>query len=569
LSLKEGFTVFRDSEFSADMGSRDVKRVEEVSLLRTVQFAEDSGPMAHSVRPDSYMEIANFYTVTIYEKGAEVVRMIELLVGKEGFRKGSDLYFQRHDGQAVTTEEFVKAMEDANSADLTQFRRWYAQAGTPVVEVTSSFDAAAQEYTLNVKQYCPDTPGQTNKLPLHIPLRVGLLDQAGEQLELKLKGSDHAGQLDLVLDIKDSQQRYVFTGVREKPTPSLLRGFSAPVRLRYQYSHEELFFLMAHDADGFNRWNASQVLATQLIEQGAKDYRSGKAFSMSAVLRDAYTSILSSAVNDADIDKAMVSQLLSLPVLGSLIEQAVEADVEALHAARESLLNAIATEFKAEFVSVVSSIEEASEYSADAESVAKRSLKNLCLGFLARTNDEHWLNHCYENFSRGDNMTNQSAALRILVNNGSELGRALSAKALAEFYTQWHQEPLVVDQWFVIQAMAQTEGALDRIKALMDHEAFSLRNPNKVRSLIGAFCAQNHLGFHHESGSGYEFLADQVLVLDKLNPQIASRQLTPLTRWKKYDPARQALMQTQLMRIKAQAGLSKDVFEIVEKSTML
>jgi aminopeptidase N len=339
--------------------------------------------------------------------------------------------------------------------------------------------------------------------------------------------------------------------------------------LLYHYSHEELFFLMAHDADGFNRWNASQVLATQIIEQGAKDYRSGEALTMAPVLKEAYASILSSAINDADIDKSMVAQLLSLPVLGSLIEQAAQADVEALYAAREFLLNAIASEFKSEFINVVNSIEEASDYAADAESVAKRSLKNLCLGFLARTNDELWLNRCYENFSRGDNMTNQSAALRILVNNSSKLGCTLSAKALDEFYAQWHNEPLVVDQWFVIQAMAQTEGALDRVKALMEHEAFSLRNPNKVRSLIGAFCAQNHLGFHHESGSGYEFLADQVLVLDKLNPQIASRQLTPLTRWKKYDPARQALMQAQLMRIKAQKGLSKDVFEIVEKSTLL
>ena len=569
LSLKEGFTVFRDSEFSADMGSKTVKRVEDVSVLRTIQFAEDSGPMAHSVRPDSYMEIANFYTVTIYEKGAEVVRMIELLVGKEGFRKGSDLYFERHDGQAVTTEEFVKAMEDANGADLSQFRRWYSQAGTPIAEVSSEFDEAQKEYTLSVKQRCPDTPGQANKLPLHIPLRLGLLDQGGDQMALNLKGSNEESQFDLVLNLKESEQSYVFTGIKEKPTPSLLRGFSAPVRLRYQYSHEELFFLMAHDADGFNRWNASQVLATQIIEQGAKDYRDGKPFAFSSVLRDAYAAILDSAINDKTIDRAMVSQLLSLPVLGSLIEQANQADVEALHGAREYLLNTIANEFKTQFVDVVNSIEEAAEYSADAESIAKRSLKNLCLSYLARTNDEFWVNHCYDIFSRGDNMTNQSAALRILVNNGSELGKALSAKALDEFYSQWHFEPLVVDQWFVIQAMAQTEGALERVKALMDHEAFAIRNPNKVRSLIGAFCAQNHLGFHHESGSGYEFLADQVLILDKLNPQIASRQLTPLTRWKKYDPARQALMQAQLMRIKAEPSLSKDVFEIVEKSTVL
>lgn len=569
LSLKEGFTVFRDSEFSADMGSRTVKRVEDVSLLRTIQFAEDSGPMAHSVRPESYMEIANFYTVTIYEKGAEVVRMIELLLGKESFRKGSDLYFDRHDGQAVTTEEFVKAMEDASGIDLTQFRRWYSQAGTPIVEVSSTFDESAQEYSLHVKQRCPDTPGQTNKLPFHIPLRLGLLDRAGNQVTLKLKGDDDSERFDLVLDVKESEQTYVFMGVTEKPTPSLLRGFSAPVRLRYQYSHEELFFLMAHDADGFNRWNASQVLATQVIEQGAKDYRAGKSLTKPAVIKQAYASILESALNDAEIDKAMVAQLLSLPVLGTLIEQAEQADVEALYASREYLLNSIADDFKPQFIQIVESTNEPTEYSADSQSVARRSLKNLCLGYLARTGDEQWLNHCYEVFSRGDNMTNQSAALRILVNNDSDLGRSLSTKALEEFYRQWSHESLVVDQWFSIQAMAQTEGALERVRALMDHEAFAIRNPNKVRSLIGAFCTQNHLGFHHESGSGYEFLADQVLVLDKLNPQIASRLLTPLTRWKKYDPPRQALMQAQLMRIKAQEGLSKDAFEVVEKSTLM
>ncbi len=569
LSLKEGFTVFRDSEFSADMGSRTVKRVEDVSILRTIQFAEDSGPMAHSVRPESYMEIANFYTVTIYEKGAEVVRMIELLLGKEGFRKGSDLYFQRHDGQAVTTEDFVKAMEDASGVDLTQFRRWYSQAGTPIVEISSSFDGQAREYSLTVKQRCPDTPKQTNKLPFHIPLRLGLLDKSGDQVELKLKGYTGSGKFDLVLDVKEQEQTFTFVDITEQPTPSLLRGFSAPVRLRYQYSDEELFFLMAHDADGFNRWNASQVLATQIIEQGAKDYRAGQALAMPEVMKNAYGSILQSAISDPALDQATIAQLLSLPILGTLIEQAAQADVEALYATREHLLNTIANDFKSQFETILKSIDEPEVYSADAKSIAKRSLKNLCLGYLARTGEEQWLKYCYEVFKLGDNMTNQSAALRILVNSNTEMGRSLSATALNEFYQQWQDEPLVVDQWFSIQAVAQTDDALERVRSLMTHEAFTLRNPNKVRALIGAFCSQNHLGFHHESGSGYEFLVEQVLVLDKMNPQIASRLLTPLTRWKKYDPSRQALMQAQLMRLKAEQGLSKDVFEVVEKSTVL
>ena len=573
LSLKEGFTVFRDSEFSADMGSRTVKRVEDVAFLRTVQFAEDSGPMAHSVRPDSYMEISNFYTVTIYEKGAEVVRMIQLILGEQGFRKGSDLFFERHDGQAVTTEDFVKAMEDSSGADLTQFRRWYSQAGTPTLAISSDYDEVLKRYSLHVKQNCPDTPGQTNKEAFHIPLRIGLLDSSGEQISLKLldqkKPEADSHCFDMVLDVTEASQTFTFVDVQTKPVPSLLRGFSAPVRLEYDYSLEELFFLMTSDSDGFNRWNASQMLSTEIIESMLEPYRSKSRLVLPKLLTDAFANVLDAAISDSSLDKAMLAQLLSLPVLGALIEQSSEADVIGLHSVREFLLNTLAIEHKDKFGEVYELTEDQSDYTSDAESIAKRSLRNLSLNFLVRSGDEGWVNRCYQQYCNADNMTNQSAALRSLVNSKTELGSQLAEQALVNFYEQWSHEPLVVDQWFAIQATAQVPGALAKVKALLDHEAFEIRNPNKVRSLIGAFCAQNHIGFHDESGDGYEFLADQVLVLDKLNPQIASRLLTPLTRWKKYDAKRQALMQAQLQRVKAQDGLSKDVFEIVEKSTIL
>jgi aminopeptidase N len=350
LSLKEGFTVYRDSEFSADMGSRTVKRVEDVSFLQTLQFAEDGGPMAHSVRPDSYMEISNFYTVTIYEKGAEVVRMIALLLGPEKFRAGSDLYFERHDGQAVTTEDFVKAMEDASGIDLGQFRSWYYQAGTPVVSIRSEFDADNKRYTLHVSQSCPDTPGQSNKKPLTVPLRLGLLGSDGKDLPLKLHGDDTAtSETDRVLSVIEEEQQFVFEGLESEPIPSLLRGFSAPVRLRYDYSRADLLFLMVNDSDGFNRWNASQLLVIGLIDELQSDLAAGRELILPQSLVNAYAGVLDSVLSDASVDKAMVAQLLSLPTIGFLIERAEVANVEGILFVREFLLNGVAAKFYSMF----------------------------------------------------------------------------------------------------------------------------------------------------------------------------------------------------------------------------
>ena len=565
LSLKEGFTVFRDSEFSADMGSRTVKRVEDVAFLKTVQFAEDAGPMAHSVRPDSYMEISNFYTVTIYEKGAEVVRMIHQILGEEDFRKGSDLYFERHDGQAVTTEDFVIAMEEASGTDLQQFRRWYSQAGTPELNISSSYDANKQSYSLKIEQSCPATPGQANKKPFYIPLRMGLLDKQGKELELKVAGrADIAVNTDIVLPITAEVQEFMFENVPEEPVPSLLRSFSAPIRMEYPYTREELYFLMVHDSDGFNRWNASQLLAIDVLNE----LQENPAAEIPALLEDAFKGVLESALGDAGIDKTMLAHLLALPTEGFLIEQAATADVDAIHTVREKLANHLALSHKDLFASVYAANDTGEAYRADSEAVARRALKNLALGYLVRSEDEAWLRKCSDQFNNASNMTDQAAALRCLVNSKSDIGMNLGQQALDEFYKQWQHEPLVVDQWFAIQSTSQNRNTLDRIKVLLQHEAFDIRNPNKVRSLIGAFCGQNHIGFHVESGEGYEFLADRILELDKLNPQIAARLLTPLTRWKKYNGKRQALMQAQLQRIKTSAEISKDVFEVVEKSTI-
>ena len=569
LSLKEGFTVYRDSEFSADMGSRTVKRVEDVSFLQTVQFAEDGGPMAHSVRPDSYMEISNFYTVTIYEKGAEVVRMIALLLGPEKFRAGSDLYFDRHDGQAVTTEDFVKAMEDASGIDLGQFRNWYYQAGTPVISIQSEFDADNKRYTLHVSQSCPDTPGQSNKKPLTVPLRLGLLGSDGKDLPLRLLVDDAStSETDRVLSVTQEEQQFVFEGLESEPIPSLLRGFSAPVRLLYDYSRADLLFLMVNDSDGFNRWNASQLLTIGLIEELQSDLAAGRDLALPQSLVDAYAGVLDSMLSDPSVDKAMVAQLLSLPTVGFLIERAEVADVESIHLVREFLLNGLAARFYSSFLDVYTNNTSNAEYAADAESIARRSLRNLALSYLIRSDMDEAVTLAQHQFVQASNMTDQLSGLRCLVNNGARVAVELKRDALASFYKQWSHEPLVVDQWFVVQAVCQLPGSLAQVKQLLEHADFDIRNPNKVRSLIGAFCGQNHVGFHDASGEGYEFLADQVLVLDKLNPQIASRLLMPLTRWKKFSAKRQGLMQAQLRRIKAQEELSKDLFEIVEKSTI-
>ena len=568
LSLKEGFTVYRDSEFSADMGSHTVKRVEDVSLLRTLQFAEDAGPMAHPIRPESYIEISNFYTMTIYEKGAEIIRMLATLLGKEDFRKGTDLYFERHDGQAVTTEDFVAALADASGRDLTQFKRWYAQAGTPRLQVTDYYDEDTQEYSLTIKQSCPPTPECQQKLPFHIPVAVGLLGSAGDlplylkDVEPDFETSDNTHN---VLELTAAEQTFVFQRVQEKPVPSLLRGFSAPVKLHYNYSRDDLIVIMSRDSDGFNRWEASQQLGLQAIHHAMGVYQRGEDLAtvqLDAELIGAYRSVL----QDDSLDKAMVAYMLSLPSEAYLSELADVVDVEAIHYSRAAIRKIIARELRDDFMRIYHAYDHAQVYAATAEAIAARSLKNVALGYLMLLGEENVIRACEQQYRTANNMTDVMAALTQLVNADTPLAQQLTEVALADFYQRWQHESLVVNQWISVQATCVLPNTLANVKALQSHAAYDSKNPNKIRALIASFCNGNPINFHAGAGAGYQFLADQIIVLNAQNPQIASRLLTPLTKWKKYNAERQVLMKAQLERIMAEPNLSKDVFEVVSKS---
>ena len=561
LSLKEGFTVFRDAEFSADMNSRTVKRIEDVTFLRANQFAEDAGPMAHPVRPDSFIEISNFYTLTVYEKGAEVVRMLHTLCGAEGFRKGTDLYFERHDGQAVTCDDFIKALEEANGLDFTQFKRWYSQAGTPRLEVHGHWDAASGQFSLLCRQSCPATPGQSEKLPFVIPLRMALLDSQGREMPLQLLGETVSRGSETVLAVTEAEQVFTFAGLAEEPLPSLLRGFSAPVKLSYPYSRDDRVFLAMHDPDGFNRWEACQALAVDVMQGLVQIQQAGRPLLPDQRLIEVYRSLLA----DDSLDPAMVAEMLRLPSEAYLVELAEVADIDAIHQVREGLRRALAEALRADMLRVWRRLQiaVAGPFSASAEAVARRSLKNTLLGYLMLDAADDMLAACVRQFVEADNMTDRQAALVALVNSPFEEQKQA---ALAQFAERWQGYPLVMDQWFSVQACCSLPGALERVEALMAHPAFNLRNPNKVRALIGAFANQNLIGFHRGDGAGYRFLAERIIELNTLNPQIASRLCTPLTRWRKFDAARQALMREQLQRIMALEGLSPDVFEVVSKS---
>lgn len=556
LSLKEGFTVFRDAEFSADMGSRTVKRIEDATMLRTVQFAEDAGPMAHAIRPASFIEISNFYTVTIYEKGAEIVRMIHNLLGKELFRKGSDLYFERHDGQAVTTEEFVKSMEDASGIDLTQFRNWYSQAGTPELLVEDEYDAQSQVYRLTVKQQCRDTPETQNKKSYHIPVEIGLLLEDGSEAVLDCK-NENFNKVTSVLALTETEHVFEFDNVVSRPVPSLLRGFSAPVKLSFNYTREQLLFLMKHDSDGFNRWDAGQVLATDIILELADKHQAGNDLELDEKLIQLFSDLLQTR----DIDKAMLANMLTLPSVAFLMEQQKPCNVQALYAARSFVKNTLARQLHNEFLDCHKACENNGSYSPAPQDMAERALKNLCLNYLLASGESQYVSLATEQFVQADNMTDQSASLAALVN--SEYQHE-AKDALASFYEQWQHEPLVVNQWFSIQAASDQLAGVSAANELLQHKAFDIKNPNKVRSVIGAFAGQNLRHFHCEKG--YQWLADRIIELDALNPQIASRLLGPLTKWNRLEPVTREQMHGALKKIQAHGGLSKDVFEVVNKS---
>jgi aminopeptidase N len=557
LSLKEGFTVFRDEMFTADMTSHAVKRIQDVSMLRAQQFREDSGPLAHPVRPESYVEINNFYTHTVYTKGAEVVRMYHTLLGADTFRKGTDLYFERHDGQAVTTDDFARAMEEVSGRDLTQFKRWYSQAGTPVLDVTDQWNQAAGQYILTIAQHTPPTPGQDVKQPFHIPVRVGLLAPDGSDCPLAMQGETDA-PTERVLELREATQRFVFTGLSERPTPSLLRGFSAPVKLNFDYSNEQLAFLMGNDRDEFNRWDMGQRLGLRLIAELMQKRKSGEPLSVP----ESFIKAVRNNLTDTKLDKRLIAEALILPEESYVAEQTPEVDPQAIHAARRFVIHELAVRLHDEFLRVYNANRDDGPYTIDGAAIGRRTLKNICLAYLVENGTEDMRALCMKQFESANNMSDQLAALMTLANCDCPQRK----QALDAFYEQWKDEPLVVDKWIIAQSSSRLPDTLETVKSLMSHPAFTMSNPNKVRALVAGFAMRNLARFHDPSGAGYEFLADRVLELNKTNPQIAARLLTPLSGWRRYIPGLQKLMKAQLERIMKDPDLSRDVYEIADKS---
>ena len=555
LSLKEGLTVFRDQEFSADLNSRAVKRIEEVRVLRGHQFPEDDGPTAHPVRPDNYIEISNFYTSTIYRKGAEVIRMMHTLIGAEAFRRGMDVYFQRHDGQAVTTDDFVKAMEDASQQDLAQFRFWYSQAGTPELVVNTEFDESKKELLLIIKQNTPDTPGQTNKQALHIPFSIACLDEQGNDLAIQFTDEDRAAQPGTrTLALRKEEESFRIKIPGKLPVLSLLRNFSAPVRLSFERSVEELCFLLQHDNDPFNRWEAGQQLAMGQMQAIISDNK----HKISEQVFQAYAGVLS----NKELDPALIAEIFTLPGESYLADNMEVVDIDGIHTARRQFIKELALKHEDQFRKIFAKRLSQPEYNFNAFDVAQRRLCNLSLSYLMELPDAGYIDLCLEHFQQADNMTDSLSALIALSNRDCDQGK----QALDDFYNKWSRDVLVVNKWLSVQAMSHLPGTLNRVRALTEHESFEIKNPNKVRALVGTFCSANQAQFHAVNGQGYAFLTEYIIRIDALNPQIAARLLSPLTRWKRMDEGRQVLMQQALEKILAHTGLSRDVFEIASKS---
>ncbi len=561
LSLKEGFTVYRDQEFSADMHSRGVKRVEDVNVLRTYQFREDAGPMAHPVRPESYQEINNFYTLTIYNKGAEVVRMLEIIVGKQGFRKGSDLYFERHDGQAVTIEDFVAAMEDANNIDLQQFRLWYSQAGTPEVKVTENYDERSQKYSLTITQTCPDTPGQTDKHPFHIPIKVGLLAENGNNLGLISDDPAIAideSDLNAVLNLKQQRQEFIFEQVASKPVCSFLRGFSSPVNVEFAQDEKALSQLMAHDSDSFNRWEAAQRLMRQTLLELIENIQNNHPYSLPDHLVNAVGQILSSEIKD----QALTAHSLIPPSEIYLSQQVKVIDPDAIHQAREFMIKELAQIHKDQWLSLYESLSDSGDYIVDQKHVGQRSLRQVCLSYLiSLDNPENW-DIALNQYDTANNMTERLVAFHALVKSSCPDTK----NVINNFYEQFEQHALAMDKWLAVQATVAKPDTLEQVKRLEKKRIFDRKNPNKLRSLVGTFVAQNPVCFHAIDGSGYEYLTNWLIELDPINPQVAARLAGSFNSWRSYDEVRQGLVKKALEKINSTKNLSKDVKEIVSKA---
>jgi len=558
LSLKEGLTVFRDQQFSADQGSGTVERIGDVRSLRAIQFPEDDGPLAHPVRPESYLRIDNFYTPTVYNKGAEVVRMIHTLIGKEGFRRGMDLYIRRYDNHAVTIEDFVAAMQDASGIDLTQFKRWYEQAGTPEITVEDRWDAASGVYELIAEQKVPPTPGQPEKSPMLIPLAMGLIGPDGAELPTRLEGEVSSRMGTRVLTLAQPRQSFRFIDLPGPPVPSLLRDFSAPVKLK-GVPLDRLKFLAVHDTEPFARWEAGQQVATMVLLDRIAAHQRGE--TSTALDRD-IVAAMRRTLADADRDLAFAAEALNLPSESFLADQLAVADVDAIHAAREKARGALGKELAGEFETAYRHYADPGPYRIEAASIGRRALRNVCLAYLAAADPEKGAALAMAQFNAGRNMTDVLAALTVFV----DLDRPERATALARFYESWSHDGLVIDKWFALQARSSLPHTPERVRELTRHPAFERKNLNRLRALVGTFAQANQARFHDASGAGYTLLADEVIAVDPLNPTTAARLVQPLGSWRRYDPARQALMRRELERVLAVPGLSRNTYEMVSKS---
>jgi aminopeptidase N len=547
LTLKEGLTVFRDQEFSADMTSRAVQRVKDVTRLRTAQFAEDAGPLAHPIRPESYIEMNNFYTATVYEKGAEVVRLYQTLLGREGFRRGLRHYLEKHDGCAVTCDDFRTAMADANGVDLTQLELWYSQAGTPLVRANGACDEATAVYTLSLTQSQPVSSEEPAPSPLPIPIRVGLLGADGQ---------DIAGTA-RTLELTEAEQTFTFDSVFEPPVASIGRGFSAPIKLEVDRSHEELAFLMAHDSDSFNRWEASQELATRVLLGLVDRVVEGQSLELDEGLVQAFRKVLS----DPSLDGSMKSLTLTLPSEELLAQELSVVDPDAVHQARRFAVREIAAALREDLMDTYEQHARGTE-AVDKVQIARRRMKNRALRYLVALEEPETIAMAVAQFATARGMTDYEAAFMSLV----DLVSPETERAIGEFYERWHGDALVLDKWFRMQAMSSTPVAFDRVVALSEHPDFNLTNPNRVRSLLYAFAAGNPVGFHRADGEAYRFMADQILELDAINPQVTARIVASFNQWKRYEPRRSSLMKAELERIASEPGISKDVSEIVERA---
>ncbi len=558
LSLKEGLTVFRDQEFSADQRSKSLTRINDVRQLRARQFPEDASPLSHPVRPESYMEINNFYTATIYEKGAEVIRMIHSILGEEDFQKGCGLYFQRYDGMAVTCDDFIKAMVDASDVDLSQFKLWYSQSGTPKVTIHEEYDSENKIYRLKLSQTTDPTADQAIKKPLHIPLKIAVLGKDGKPQQatyLTETADEH------LLHLKSASEDFNFENIAEKPMLSINRNFTAPIIIENNNDNIAKAFLMAHDNDSFCRWEACQQFSCDILLKITKDIQSGKDINNITINND-YIKAMGKIINDDGLDNGFKSLLLTLPSEEYIAEQMTVIDVDAIHQARQYLRQTIAMTYQKDFIRIYNEQIINDDFEPTSAQAGKRSLRNLSLFYMAIACKDNASEILYNHFKSSNNMTDIIAGLAELC----QLNTAEKTKALAEFHDEWQNDPQVMDKWLMIQATAKNNNSLNNVKSLMKHPIFNINNPNKIRALIGAFSMANPTGFHDKSGSGYDFLAGEVIKIDKINPQVAARLLSPLGQWRRFDEIRQDKMTAALKRILAQKDLSSDVFEIASKS---